>query len=129
MKGVKVEKIELVYSDARGSIADILNEKLGHVGLIVTTKGSVRGNHYHNQSTQYSYILSGKFKVLVADSKDIKKVEKIILNAGELITIEPKITHSFEALEDNTVMIDMISQSRAGTGYENDVIRVMIKED
>jgi len=122
MNGVTVKKIEPVFSDERGIITDLLNENIRHVGLITTTKGSVRGNHYHKKSIQYSYILSGKFEVFIANFNDLKNVERIILNAGELITIEPEIVHTFKAIED-AVMIDMISQSRAGAGYEDDVVK------
>ena len=122
MNGVIVKKIEPVYSDTRGAIADLVNEKLHHVGLINTNTGKIRGNHYHNKSIQYSYILSGKFEVLVANIDDLKKVEKMILNYGEIIIIQPKIVHSFKAIE-NSIMIDMTSESRASDGYESDVIK------
>lgn len=122
MNGVIVKKIEPVYSDTRGVITDLVNEKLNHVGLISTNIGKIRGNHYHKRSIQYSYILSGKFEVLVAAVDDLKKVEKVILNSGEIIIIQPKIVHSFKAIE-NSIMIDMISESRASDGYESDVIK------
>ncbi len=125
MKGVIVKRIVPVHSDERGSISDLLNEKINHVGLITTSIGSVRGNHYHKESIQYSYILSGKFEVLVAEANNMKKTEKIVLNAGEIIILSAGVVHSFRALEDST-MIDMISISREGTGYEDDVVKGMI---
>jgi|TARA_Y100000310_G_scaffold321974_1_gene380383 quercetin dioxygenase-like cupin family protein len=124
---VIVKKIEPVYTDERGSIMDLLNEKLNHVGLIVTEAGATRGNHYHKLSTQYSYILSGKFEVLIAKSDSPKDVKKIILEAGEIMTIPPGIIHRFKAIEKAT-MIDMISESRDGNSYEEDVVRVEIQE-
>jgi quercetin dioxygenase-like cupin family protein len=54
-------------------------------------------------------------------------VRKILLKSGQLITIPPGITHSFKAIEDS-VMIDLISQSRASDGYERDVVRVPVNE-
>ena len=90
--------------------------------IINSKKGVLRGDHYHKKSIQYSYILSGKFEVLIADSKTPDKVEKIILNAGELIKINPFVVHTFKALE-NSDMIDMISQSREGGNYEEDVVK------
>ena len=127
MIGVTVKKIEPVHSDERGVITDILNENLGHVGIITCKKGSSRANHYHKKSIQYSYILSGKFEVLVAHSKDTKKIERTILNTGEIMTIQPEIVHTFNAIEDS-VMLDMISQSRSGTGYEDDVVKGIFLE-
>ena len=96
MKGVIIIKIEPVFSDERGVIIDLLNESINHVGLITTKKESSRGNHYHKKSTQYSYILSGKFEVLLADINDLDNVEEIILNSGEIIIISPNIVHTFK---------------------------------
>ena len=122
MNGVTIEKLMSVHSDERGTITDLLNKEIGHVGMITTTKGTVRGNHYHMRSTQYSYILSGKFQVVIAELHDLIKTETVVLEAGDLITIQPYVVHSFKALED-AVMIDMISESREGKNYENDVIK------
>ena len=125
MNGVIVKKIVPVFFDERGVITDLINERINHVGLITTLEGNVRGNHYHKKSIQYSYILSGKFEVLLAEINNLKRVEKIILNSGEIIIIEPNIVHTFKAIEDST-MIDMISESRAKEGYEEDTIKGII---
>ena len=58
-------------------------------------------------------------------SPNLKDIEKVTVVAGELITIKPKNVHVFKALED-TVMIDMISLSREGSRYEEDVVRIDI---
>lgn len=122
MKGVVVSRIEPVHIDERGRITDLLNENINHVGLITFSKGSVRGNHYHKLSKQYSYTLSGTFRVHVARIDSLNDVEEIILNEGEIIIIEPGIVHVFEAITD-AVMIDMISESRAREGFENDTVK------
>ena len=124
---VTVKKIEPVHIDKRGSIMDILNEKLKHVGIINTEKGVIRGNHYHKISKQYTYLLSGKFEILLAKADSPAEVKKIILEAGGLITIPPLIIHRFEALE-KSVFIEMDSESREGSGFEDDVIRVSIEK-
>lgn len=123
--GAVIKKINPVYSDDRGIITDVLNENIGHVGIITCNLGSTRGNHYHKKSVQYSYILSGKFEVLIADLKNLDDVEKFYLVAGDLITISPETVHTFKAVEDS-VMIDMISQSREGSGYEDDVVKGIV---
>ena len=123
MEKIKIIKIKPVYSDKRGMITDILNNKVNHVGIIVTSKGAVRANHYHKLSTQHSYILSGSFEVLTAKANNPSKVKKTILKVGDLIEIPPFTIHRFKALK-KTVMIDIISESRAGDNYEKDVFRV-----
>ena len=124
---VIVKRIKPAYTDERGSIADILNEKVNHVGLIVTEKDAIRGNHYHKLSRQYTYILSGKFEVLIAKSSFPEKVKKIILESGEIIIIPPGIIHRFKALEESN-MIELTSESREENAYEDDVVRIEIRE-
>jgi quercetin dioxygenase-like cupin family protein/SAM-dependent methyltransferase len=126
--GAEVKKIEPVFMDKRGVITDLLNEPIGHVGLIITEKDTIRANHYHKLSTQYSYILSGIFEVLLARSDDTKNVKKVFVKEGELIIIPPKVIHRFRAIE-RAVMVDMISESRDGRNYEDDVFRVKIEHD
>lgn len=123
MNKVKIRKIKPVHMDERGSITDLLNEKVNHIGLIITKNGCVRANHYHKLSTQYDYIISGRIEVSTAKSDRPSVVKKVILNPGELIIIPPLTVHKFKAIK-NSVMIDIISKSRAGTGYEDDVVRV-----
>ncbi|MCX6718090.1 MAG: cupin domain-containing protein [Candidatus Staskawiczbacteria bacterium] len=125
MKKVIVKKIKPAFEDKRGSISDLLNEKINHVGLIVTKKGCVRANHYHKLSTQYNYVLSGKFEVFFAKASNPSNVKKIILRPGELIIIPPMTIHRFKAIE-KTILLDLISESRAGRKYESDTVRVPI---
>ena len=124
--GIEVKKIDPVFIDERGIISDLLNESIGHVGLITTGKDAIRANHYHKLSTQYSYILSGKFEVLIASADQPVNVSRVIVNAGELIIIPPNVIHRFKAIE-RAVMIDMISESRDGNKYEDDVYRIKIE--
>jgi len=123
MNKIKIIKIKPVHIDKRGSIADLLNKKVSHVGLIITKKGVVRANHYHKLSTQYSYILSGSFEVLTAKANSPSKVKRTILKEGDLMEIPPFTIHRFKALK-KTVMIDIVSESRKGNSYEKDVFRV-----
>jgi quercetin dioxygenase-like cupin family protein len=126
-KTVIIDSIKPAFTDERGTITDLLNEDVAHVGLIVTEKNAVRASHYHRKSRQYSYILSGSFEVLTAARDQPESVEKHVVKAGELITIAPGTIHRFRALNKAT-MIDMISQSRAGTAYEDDVVRVAFED-
>ncbi len=124
--GVEIKKINPVFVDERGIISDIVNEPISHVGLITTEKDAVRANHYHKLSTQYSYILSGKFEVFLAEVKNPENVIKVILNEGELMIIPPNVIHKFKAVE-KSVMLDIVSESRAGNNYEKDVFRIKLE--
>ena len=124
---VTIAKVDPVFTDERGSITDLLNEHLNHVGLITTEAGAVRGNHYHKLSRQYSYIPSGKFEVLLAPADKPEEVTKVVLKEKELITIPPMVIHTFKAIE-TADMIDMISESRGQDGYEQDTVRIKIED-
>ena len=53
-------KITLAFTDDRGTIADIFySEEINHVGVIASYKGAIRGNHFHKQTTQHTYLVSG----------------------------------------------------------------------
>ncbi len=118
-----LKKLILANKDDRGSIVDLVNEKVNHVGLIVTEKGATRANHYHKKSTQYNYVVSGKFQITWAPASKPTQKKKIILKPGYLLTIPPMNIHQFKALE-KTVLLDIISETRAAGGYEKDVYRV-----
>jgi len=122
--GTKIKKINPDFIDERGIITDLLNKQINHVGLITTETGAQRGPHYHKVSMQDSYILSGKFEVVLAMADNPSNFRKIMVDAGEMITIPPGVIHGFKAIE-KAVMIDM-SQTRGDTGYEADVMRVKI---
>lgn len=124
--GATIKKVDPVHIDERGIIADLVNEPLSHVGMISTEKDAIRGSHYHKNSRQHSYILSGTFEVVLAPYDNTSHQKKVLLHAGELITIPPFVIHQFKAIE-RAVMINMETQSRAGTGYEDDVFRVTLE--
>jgi|APSaa5957512622_1039677.scaffolds.fasta_scaffold01388_9 quercetin dioxygenase-like cupin family protein/SAM-dependent methyltransferase len=124
--GVKITKITPDFEDDRGKITDLINSSINHIGLITTEVGAQRGPHYHNQSNQDSYILSGSFEVLLARKDDLKNVKKVVLKTGEFISVPPLIIHGFKAIE-KAVMID-ISQTRGDTGYEADVVRIKLED-
>ena len=122
-KSVIVEAIKPAFVDERGTITDLLNRDISHVGMIVTEKNAVRASHYHRKSHQYSYIVSGSFEVLTAPITKPELVERHIVKAGQLIAIAPRTIHRFRALSKST-MVDMISRSREGNAYEDDVVRI-----
>ncbi|MBY0539783.1 cupin domain-containing protein [Patescibacteria group bacterium] len=122
--GLAVEHKTLTpaFSDARGDIFDLLEEKVGHVGMITFTKGAVRANHYHRESTQYSYVLEGKIR-LTTYAVDGSQKEETILVPGSFSRIPPLYVHRYEALEDSKIL-DMTTLSRTDDGYEQDTVRI-----
>lgn len=116
------KKIKPVFSDKRGHIFDILEDKVGHIGMVTFTKGAVRGNHYHKKSVQYSYVLDGKVELTVSAVDDSKK-KKYILTKDTLTVIPPHTVHTYKGLT-KASMLDMTTLSRTDDGYEKDTVRI-----
>ncbi len=120
----KTTKISPVFTDERGTISDILETTINHIGLITSKKGSIRGKHYHKKSTQYIFVISGKLESFTKDMNvENSKVESHILVPGDLETVSPMLAHAHKALEDS-VFLNFTTESRKESGYEDDTIRV-----
>jgi len=125
MKEISIKHLEPVFEDERGKIFDILDDEvILHVGLITAKIGAVRGNHYHNRAKQYNYILEGKFELRIRDINESEKNEKrYILEKGDFVRIPNGLVHTLIALKDSK-FLDLNTESRSGSGYEEDTIRV-----
>jgi dTDP-4-dehydrorhamnose 3,5-epimerase-like enzyme len=124
MNQIEIKKIIPAFSDERGAISDIVDDAvILHVGIITSKAGTIRANHYHIKQTQHNYILSGKVKLITWQVKDPKNVTKNILVPCDLVFIPAGVAHRMEFLED-TVFLDMNSESRSNDGYEKDTVRV-----
>jgi quercetin dioxygenase-like cupin family protein len=119
---MELRKIEANFRDDRGDITDILvKEAIEYVTLITSNAGTVRGNHYHKQTYQWVYMLSGKFRVCA--KKEGGKVEEFIISKGDLILHAPLEQHAFEALEDSSFLV-LTRGPRGGDNYEDDTYRM-----
>lgn len=116
-------KLKPVFTDKRGSIFDLVEENASHIGMVTFNKGSVRGNHYHKNSVQYSYVLEGQIKLVVSDIHGGHRKE-MILGPGMLTVIPNKTIHTYTALT-KARMLDITTLNRKNRGYEKDTIRVV----
>lgn len=113
-----------VFKDARGQITDIFEgSKFDCLTILTCKKGSVRGNHFHKATTQYTYILDGKFRFFAQSPG--KKVESKMVRPGDLVISPPLERHAFEALE-NSRMLAFCTGPRAGKQYETDTFKLEI---
>ena len=122
---MSVTHLNSAFTDRRGIIKDILvHEPIESVVFIQSNKGSIRGNHYHKQTFQWTYILSGKVKVAsyILDGPKTCTIEQIA-SAGDLIMHSPNERHAFLALED-TEWIVLTRGPRGGKDYESDTYRL-----
>ncbi len=123
---VVIKKIQPAFTDERGTITDIIENEVKHIGIISSKINSVRGRHYHKKSTQFMYMIKGS---IVMKTRGINEknseVETTVIGEGDFITIPPEVIHSFTALEDS-LFLDMTTESRANDGYEEDTVRAEI---
>tara|TARA_Y100000590_G_C15572268_1_gene959062 strand:- start:533 stop:922 length:390 start_codon:yes stop_codon:yes gene_type:complete len=122
-------KITPSFSDNRGEIFDIfVNSPKDHCAIITCNKGAVRGNHFHKQSTQFTFIVSGKFKLYRAKVDEngnlLEKVSVDVIEKNELIEHKPYEAHTFEAISDDALILAFACGERGGAYYENDTFRL-----
>lgn len=58
----------------------------------------LRGNHYHTNKVETLYIISGSLEAVYCDL-DTREAQKVILKAGDLVTIQPRCAHVYLPLE------------------------------
>jgi len=119
MKSVKLEK---AHEDSRGYIKDLISDnEINAVTLITFTKGAVRANHYHKNTIQWNYVLSGEI-LIVTQLPGEEKNEKI-LKKGDFILTQENERHALKGLSDAEVLI-LTKGPRAGNQYELDTFRL-----
>lgn len=121
-----MEKLKVVpsFKDERGEIIDLLeNETINAVTLITFHKGAVRGNHYHKQTTQWNYLISGSVK-LVSQVPGEPSVETV-MKPGDFIVTGPEVRHALVGLVDSELMV-FTKGPRGGKEYESDTFRLEV---
>ena len=117
-----VKHIDRAFQDARGSIADVLeDETIEHVTLITTAKGAVRGNHVHRETHQWLYIVSGALAYAIRGGDGPLRLGTV--RAGDLLATGPMEAHALQALEETTMVV-MTRGPRGGREYESDTFRL-----
>lgn len=119
-----MEKInlEISFKDDRGEIIDLIeNENINAVTLITFKKGAVRANHYHKETFQWNYVLSGKVKLVSQFPR--KPIIETILEKGDFAVTKPDERHALAGIEESEVMV-LTKGPRGGKEYESDTFRL-----
>jgi len=97
------------HTDARGVISGIVqNDICREINYITSKKGVIRGNHFHKNTAERFFIISGIVAVAV-ESMKTKKKTKFMAKAGDIFTIEPYEHHTFKVMKDAS-WINMLSK-------------------
>ena len=123
---MKTEHKPINFEDNRGLIRDIISgEEYDALTFITCTPGALRGNHYHKESIQLLYVISGK--LICAAKKENSDIETIEINDGDLVTNEAGERHAFKAIT-NSVVLCITKGPRKGKNYEADTYRLKDEE-
>lgn len=96
------------YNDFRGPFIGITqNQNWMEVNYIETKKNQIRGKHYHKNTLELFFIISGTVKVNIFNVRGGEKRE-FIAKKGDIFLIEPFEVHTFKTLTD-AAWINMLS--------------------
>jgi uncharacterized RmlC-like cupin family protein len=111
------------FVDARGEIRDLLRDcQLDSVTQITRVKGAVGGNHWHEQSTQWIYIVYGILRVVTHNPGDSHHEDTLYFE-GDFFFDPPGQRHAWEARTDLCCLV-FTQGPRSGTHYESDTHRL-----
>jgi dTDP-4-dehydrorhamnose 3,5-epimerase-like enzyme len=118
---IEIEKCE-AFHDSRGDLIQfitstyLIEKKLmfGQIYLLTFDKaGVVRGNHFHNHSSEIFCLISGSVEIIceaVETKERIRRVLEIDNYQFYKIFIGPQIAHAIKSLSEFAVMVSFSSE-------------------
>ncbi|HNR86836.1 MAG TPA: cupin domain-containing protein [Spirochaetota bacterium] len=119
-----MKKIPLTvsFADNRGTIIDMIeNETIHAVTLITFTPGAVRANHYHRETIQWNYVLSGRIRLVSQFPGEAP--EETVMGPGDFVATMPNESHALQGLEESQLLV-LTKGPRGGKEYESDTFRL-----
>lgn len=114
--------IAQAFEDARGTIRDLIIDEIDSITEITFNPGSIRGNHVHQYTTQWTYVIFGELTMATIESG--KALEKKI-KPGDLVVSLPDEPHAFRARTQAKILV-FTKGPRSGSNYEQDTRKVAI---
>jgi dTDP-4-dehydrorhamnose 3,5-epimerase-like enzyme len=112
------------FKDDRGRITDLFFKvNLNHVALIDSKPNAIRGNHFHKQTIQHIYIISGSLEYWYKNSEMRESLFEIC-TPGDIITSNENEIHALRIGSDGCLFMAFTEGMRGGKDYELDTIRV-----
>lgn len=108
------------HSDERGVIRDLFEGHLDAVTRIDSVMGAVRGNHTHQLTTQWTYVLDGMMTFYWLEDDG---VHERIAGPGEIVCEPAGVPHAWLSNTATTVLV-FTRGPRSGQAYETDTIRL-----
>lgn len=117
-------RIGIAHEDDRGRIVDVLTSTIVDAATVIECRpGSVRGNHYHKDTTQWTYVLDGSLRYVSVTAHGVR--QEVVLEKGDLVVTDPFEPHAIQALDEARILV-LTKGPRNGDGYETDTFRLEI---
>lgn len=114
-----------IHKDNRGSIVDIIyNGNINHVAVINSEPNVIRGNHYHEETTQHILITRGSLEYWYKELNSDQEPMMYLAKKGDLITTPPFEIHALKITDAGNEFIVFSEGKRGGKDYESDTFRV-----
>ena len=103
MELYRIRGVDFQHKDERGSLTQLIHDGYNQVNVLETKKGSTRGVHFHKESVEAFYLITGS-----VDAEFIGKEsnESIKFRAGDFFEIPPYVLHNMVFPED-CIMVQM----------------------
>ncbi len=98
-----IRKVDFRHIDERGGLTQLIHGGFAQINVLESKKGAKRGAHFHKNSVEAFYLISGKVEVEFI-GKEAK--EKVTFKQGEFFEIHPFILHTMYFPED-CLMVQM----------------------
>ena len=97
------------FEDDRGGLFGITQESWAEANYIETKADQIRGGHYHKETRELFFIISGELEIAIKDLRSGESFE-FTANKGSIFVIEPYELHTFTARTDAS-WINMLSKA------------------
>jgi dTDP-4-dehydrorhamnose 3,5-epimerase-like enzyme len=97
----------MVFEDERGSLKGITRDQWAEVNIIETRAGELRGGHYHRETLELFYILSGEINISIRHLTS-GEAHQFTVREGDIFVVEPLEIHTFHVVTDSS-WINMLS--------------------
>ena len=112
------------HKDERGEIFDIFyKDNIEHVAIIDSKPNTLRGNHYHKETTQHMLMTKGSLEYWYKE-KGSDEIKMKLLKEGDLVSTPPYEIHALRILEDGNQFLVFSQGIRGGKNYEDDTYRL-----
>ena len=110
------------FVDHRGTITDLLvGENVDGIALVTFEPDAVRGNHFHKETTQWTFVTAGT--IVYASQESGKDRHEVELAPGDFVVSKPGESHAYRATTSATILV-FTKGPRAGFDYEKDTFRL-----